>query len=102
MMKGNRNCATFFKTQLEEMDPGEMDEQLVKKRPVWKRYNKVRGDIIIFVLLDCKTSVANLPNQTVMHPVLLPICFSIYSDIYFFASAYFFHAPIFEHICNRE
>ena len=36
------------------MDPGEMDEQLVKKRPVWKRYNKVRGDIINFVLLDCK------------------------------------------------
>ena len=54
MMKGNRNCPTFFKTQLEEMDPGEMDEHLVKKRPVWKRYNKVRGDIIIFALLDCR------------------------------------------------
>ena len=25
----------------QEMDPGDMDEQQMKKRPLWKRYNKV-------------------------------------------------------------
>ena len=25
-----------------EMDPGDMDEQQMKKRPLWKRYNKVK------------------------------------------------------------
>ena len=35
----------------QEMDPGDMDEQQMKKRPLWKRYNKV-------------TIVTNLPSVT--------------------------------------
>ena len=33
-----------------EMDPGDMDEQQMKVRPMWKRFNKVT--LIPFILFD--------------------------------------------------